>query len=365
MSENTNIKQETIDLQELFTKLMAKKKLFVKVVCIAFVLSTAWILPEPRTYTTTVTLAPEVSSLAGGGALGDLAANFGFDLGSSQSADALYPTLYPDIMGSTTFAISLFDVRVKSLDGDVDTTYYNYLDKHQKISFWKWPIRWVSKQITLLTATPEVAPSAANVDPQGKKYNEFFYSKRQAAIINMIQDRIKCSVDKKTDVITFSIVDQDRVICATMADSICQRLQDYIIEYRTRKAKVDVDYYAKMELKAKKDYEQALARYSGYSDAHFDSYLQSTQSRKEALNNDVQMMLNIYNTASAQYQSALSKLQEKTPSFTIIQPAVVPQKPTGPKRMIFIIGMVLLSMIATALWILRKDITPFYSADLK
>lgn len=361
MSDKNDNMQDTIDLQELFLKLKAKRKLFVKVVCVAFVLSTAWILPEPRTYTTTVTLAPEVSSLAGGGALGDLAENFGFDLGTSQSADALYPTLYPDIIESTTFAISLFDVRVKNLDGDIDTTYYHYLDKKQKYSFWKWPIRWVSKQISSLTASPEVAPSAANGDSQGKKYNEFFYSKRQDAIINMIHNKIKCSVDKKTDVITFTVEDQDRLISATMADSISQRLQDYIIDYRTRKAKVDVEYYANMVKEAKKEYELALSRYSGYSDAHFDSYLQSTQSKREALNNDVQMKLSTYNTVSAQYQTALAKLQERTPSFTIIQPAVVPQKPSGPKRIIFIIAITFLSALFTTVWVLRKELLHYFT----
>lgn len=355
-------KLDTLDLQELFYKLKSRKKLFIKVVCIAFVLSAAWILPVPRTYTTTVVLAPEVSSLSGGGALSDLASNFGFDFGVSESADAIYPTLYPDIMGSTTFAISLFDIRVKNLDGDIETTYYDYLCTKQKSSFWMWPVNYVKRMISKYTAEPEKAP-AAQSGKGGKKYNEFFYSKRQDQIITAIQSCIKCSVDKKTDVITFTVTDQDRLICATLADSIRQRLQDYIIEYRTRKAKVDVEYYAKMEEKAKNDYEQALARYSSYTDAHFDMFLQSTQSKKEALENEVQMKLSVYNTATAQYQSAMSKLQARTPSFTVIQPAVVPQKPAGPKRMIFIVGMMMFSVIGTAFWILRKDITPFYSAD--
>lgn len=355
---------DIIDLRQMYAKLWMKKRLFVKVLCATFVLSAAWILPEPRTYTTTVILAPEMSSLAGGSALGDIASNFGIDIGGSQTADAIYPTLYPDIMGSTTFAISLFDINVKNVDGDINTTYYDYLDKHQKFSFWKWPIKWINKQLSALTTTPEKLPSLDGSDT-GKKYNEFFYSKRQDRVIKLIQGNLKCSVDKKTDVITFSLTDQDKLISASVADSICERLQDYIIDYRTRKARVDVEYYEKMQEKAKTDYEAALARYSGYADTHLDIFLQSANTKKEALNNDVQMKLNVYNTASAQYQSALCKLQERMPSFTVIQPAVVAQKPTGPKRMIFVAGMMILAMIGTSLWVLRRDVAPFYDAEQK
>lgn len=354
MSDKINMEQDTLDLREMFTTLLARKYLFIKVACVTFVLSAAWIIPEPRTYTTSVILAPELSSLSGAGSLGGLAANFGFDLGNAQNADALYPTLYPDVIKSTTFAFSLFDVNVKSLDGKINTTYYDYLDKYQKKSFWKIPIDWVKNKISSLVATGDDGTQIGAVNQDGGR-NEFMFSKRHAVIIAKIQSNIKCSVDRKTNVISFVVTDQDRLISATIADSVRQRLQDYIIEYRTRKTRVDVDYYAKMMEESKKEYEASLARYSSFADSHFESFLQTVQSKREALNNDVQMKLTTYNTVCAQYQQALAKLQERTPSFTIIQPAVVAQKPSGPKRMIFVAGMMILSMFGTVVYVLAKS----------
>ena len=46
--------------------------------------------------------------------------------------------------------------------------------------------------------------------------------------------------------ITITVQDQDKLICATMADTARVKLQDFIIEYRTRKAKTDLDYYTKL-----------------------------------------------------------------------------------------------------------------------
>jgi uncharacterized protein involved in exopolysaccharide biosynthesis len=59
---------------------------------------------------------------------------------------------------------------------------------------------------------------------------------------------------------------------------------------------------------------------------------------------------------STQLQAAKAKVQERTPAFTIIQGAAVPVKPTGPKRMLFVIGMVFLAFIGTAFHVVRKDL---------
>lgn len=359
MENNQNKREEIIDVRQIIIKLWARKMLFIKVLAVAFVLSVAWILPEPRTYTVDMTLAPEMSSMSGGGALGDLASSFGFDLGSMQSADAIYPTLYPDIMKSKPFIVSLFDIKVKNLDGDIDTTYYHYLDKKQKSSFWKYPINLVKRTIAQLTAEPEKAPAGGE---KSSAINPFFMSKRQNEIIKNIQERIKCTVDKKTEVITITVTDQDRLICATMADSVSAHLQDYIIDYRTKKARVDVEYYEKLLHEAKVDYAKALGVYSGFTDSHFDAILESTTSKREALNNDVQAKLLTLNTVTAQLQQAKARLQERTPSFTTIECASVPTKPTGPKRMIFVIGMMMVAFIMTSLWVVRKDLGFYYDS---
>lgn len=67
---------------------------------------------------------------------------------------------------------------------------------------------------------------------------------------------IKCSVDKKDYVISISVDDQDPLICATIADTVRARLQQFITEYRTSKARTDLEYYQKMCKDAKEKYER-------------------------------------------------------------------------------------------------------------
>ena len=68
-------------------------------------------------------IAPEMSDNKGGG-LSSLAAMAGLNLNATSGADAIYPDLYPDIVTSTPFITGLFYVRVKDLDGEIDTTLY-------------------------------------------------------------------------------------------------------------------------------------------------------------------------------------------------------------------------------------------------
>lgn len=62
-----------------------------------------------------------------------------------------------------------------------------------------------------------------------------------------------------------------------------------------------------------------------------------------------------------QYQAANAKVQERTPAFTVIKGAAVPVKPAGPKRMLFVFGMLFLTFMGTAFYSLRKDIKSLFN----
>lgn len=117
-------------------KIWAKRKLYYIVLPIVFVLSCAYILCIPRTYTSSLSLAPEVNNNSNiGGTLGSLASSFGIDLGNMETTDAINPMLYPDLMEDNGFVVGLFDIKVTTEDGSVKCSYYDYLTKHQEYTF--------------------------------------------------------------------------------------------------------------------------------------------------------------------------------------------------------------------------------------
>lgn len=340
-----NKEQKVINLREIVKKIWNRRKLFYKVIPITMVLSAIYIFPVPRYYTCSVMLAPETENPSlGGGALGSLASSFGFDINSMMSQDAISPTLYPDLMESNDFIVSLFDIKVKNLEGDINTNYYDYMMNHQAQSPWGVPFRWL------------VQLFRDDEKGGGKKIDPFHLTRRQKDLVDEIMSNIICDVDKKTDVITITVTDQDPLISATMTDSIRTRLQNFITEYRTNKSRIDVEYYKKLTAQAKADYEKARRLYGSYADANNDIVLESFRAKQADLENDMQLKYNTYSILTTQLQAAIAKVQERTPAFTVLQGASVPVKPEGPRRMIFIAGMTFLVCLITSLWIARKEL---------
>lgn len=334
---------KVIDIIDIIKKLWANKKLFAKTLPIAFVLSYIYIIGFPRYYTTDVKLAPELDGTSMNSTLGSLASSFGFDIDNLQSNDAITPLLYPGLMEDNGFVTSLFNVQVKSKDGSINTTYHDYLEKYQKSTIWSVPFNWIKN---LFKKKQE--GGAGIMDP-------YDLSTSEDAIAGSIRDKIKINFDKKTGVITITIKDQDALICRTIGDSVKTRLQDFITDYRTSKARTDYEYYLKLTMEAKQEYEEAFQRYGQKADANSKVALKSVELKLEDMENELQLKYNTYTTLNTQMQASKAKVQERTPAFTLIKGASVPIKPSEPKRMVFVAFILLLTFAGTSLYILHRQ----------
>lgn len=339
---------DVIDLRVVIKKIWANRKLFYKVLPITFVLSCAYIVCLPRYYSSSLSLAPEVGGSSMGGTLGSLASSFGLDLGAMETTDAISPMLYPDLMDDNGFVVGLFDVKVKSIDGEIDCSYYDYLTKHQEKPFWGYGIDWVKN----------LFKSDEPRNMKGGKQDPYFLTKKQNSVCEIIRKNIGIDIDKKTAVISISVQAQDPLICKTLADSVKNRLQAFITNYRTNKARIDERYYKSLVDEAKANYEKARRLYGSYADSNMEMVLESYRAKQNDLENDMQLKYNTYTTMVTQYQAAKAKVQERTPAFTMVQGAAVPIKPAGPKRMLFVIGMCILACFVTSIYILRNILFP-------
>lgn len=341
---------ESIDIISISKKILAKKKLFFIVWVIVFAISTLWIMPQPRYYNCSVSLAPETTGDNMGG-ITSIASSFGLNLGGSGN-DAIHPMLYPELIESPEFLIKLFPIEIKTIDNSINCDYATYLRKHQKSNWLTAPFLYAIKSITKYFSTKKI------ISPSNEKtINAFNLSEPDYNLMKKIEGNITCAVDQRTEVITISVKDQDRLVCALIADSVRQHLQDFIIQYRTKKAKIDVQHYQKLADKAKKEYDKTVIEYSAFCDANQDVNLQSILSKRDQLENNMQMKYNTYSAMQNQLEAMKVKLQEKTPAFTTLQSATVPQKPAGPKRMLFVVMMLILATMITSCYVLKSEMS--------
>ncbi len=235
-------------------------------------------------------------------------------------------------------------IHVVSQDGEIDTNYHDYLRYHQVLPWWGYVIAWMKS----LLPKPE--------DKGGSKgaYDPYNITRLENSYYEAARSNIELSIDKKTGIITIHITAQDPLICRTLGDSIKDKLQIFITDYRTNKARIDYEYYQDLTDKAKKEYEESRDKYARASDASFHTALQSTLQKVRDAERDMQMKFNTYTTLNNQLQTAKARVQERTPAFTVIKGAQVPVKASSPKRMIFVVAMLFLAFIGTSLYIFFK-----------
>ena len=348
MEQKTKVSE--IDIIGMLQKVLHRWKLLCIYMLVGTVVGVVVALNTPKTFTANVVLAPEIS---GGGmglseSLSDMASSFGIDLGgkTKQSVDAIYPQIYPDLFASTDFIIPLLKVKIVTKDGQ-KKTYLEHLIQDFKMPFWQRPKYWILTSIKKLKEK-NAKPGTTGVGAM----NPFRLTEDEEQIVDNVRSSISCQIDKKTNVISISMTDGDAQVAAIMADTLQMRLQDYITRYRTKKARDDARYYAKLREESRQDYLKAQHQYAVFADANQDATLATVKSEEEALENEMQLKFNVYNQMSAQLQQAQAKVQEQTPAFTIIEKATVPNKPSSTPRSMILMLFVVLSMVADIVWVL-------------
>ena len=340
---------QEIDLVELARKLWSGRRTLVRW-CVAGALAGLVIgLSIPKEYTVTVKLAPEISkgrkSLGG---LGDLAAMAGMNMSEGSATDAVYPTLYPDIVSSVPFTTELFGVRVRDRRGDLETTVYDYVLEHLRGPWWgsvvSFPFKAVGWAVSLFRAS-EPERGEGGVDP-------FRLTRDEAEVVQALNERIGVTVDKKSSVITLSVTMQDPLIAATLTDTVMCNLQNYITQYRTDKARNDLEFTQRLFEEAKGEYYTSQQRYARYMDANQNVVLRSVRTEQERLQNEMNLAYNVYNQTAQQLQMARAKVQESTPVYAVLQPATVPLKPSKPSKIMILMGCIFLAGAAAAAWVL-------------
>ena len=348
MEENNMTEGPQNPIVAMVETLWHRRRVFYWLWPVTFVVSAALILSVPRYYTCEVLLAPEAQSVGSAGSLQSLASSFGFDMRSMSSQDAVYPQLYPALLSSPDFLTMLFDVDVATADGEFEGTYYTYLSKRHRFVFWK---RWKYKIKSWLTPKE---PTPVLKSKSAKQVDVFCLTKQQWNVVELMQQNIECSIDKKTDAITIRVTAQDKLVCAIMADSVCAALQDFITDYRTAKNRTDLQYYEDVMNSSYREYQESCKRYVRYVDSHSGMSLEQYRIEAQNLESEMQLKQSAYTSFQKQYLATQARLQENTPVFTVLQSASVPKKPAGPRRMIFVLAMLVLATGA-AFCVLCKD----------
>ena len=346
LHNNHNDEEIEIDLMDLLRKVIGIRKKVYKAAGIGLVVGVIVAISIPKQYTVEVTLSPEMGNNKEGGLSGLAASFLGSGVTMGDGTDALNASLSADIVSSTPFLLELSAMEIPVTKNEV-MTLNTYLDEETS-PWWSYVIGFPSMVIggvkSLFTEEDEI--TSFNKTSQGA----IELSKKESKKIAALKKMITASVDKKTSMTSVTATFQAPKVAAVVADSVVKKLQEYIIDYRTFKAKEDCIYLEKLFKERQQEYYAAQKKYADYLDSHDNLILQSVRAEQERLQNDMSLAYQVYSQVAGQLQVARAKVQEEKPVFAIVEPAVVPLEPSGTSRKVYVLAFIFLSVCIVIFW---------------
>ena len=307
-------------------------------------------LSTPKTYSVDALVAPEITTRSTMGGLSSLASLAGVNTSTMTMTDAMHPNLYPEIIHSSYFCVELFDmpVTVETKDSLVHTDLYTYITDYYKSPWW-----------SAVMALPKKAADAIKgwfvkeEDQEADGYsgvNVMKLTEQQESVIDVLSQSINASVDKKSYILSLNVKSQDPVVAADLANYVIEKLQGFVLSYRTEKAQENLDYLRSIQRQSKVEYEQAQGRYARYLDRNQGVVGNSGQAVQQQLQNEANLRFQMYNQTSQKLLDARAKVQEEEPVLVVVQPGLPPHTGT-PSIARLVILMFLFGAVLRFAWV--------------
>ena len=225
-----------IDLMDLLRKVIGIRKKIYKAAGIGLVIGVIVAISIPKQYTVEVTLSPEMGNNKGGGLSGLAASFLGSGVSMGDGTDALNASLSADIVSSTPFLLELLRMKIGISSAESNNTLETYLGE-QSSPWWNYVIAMPG---IIISGVKALFTNENNIITIGEiKKTTIELTREETDKISSLRKAITASVNNKTAITSISVTLQDPEIAAIVADSVIHKLQEYIINQRTSKAKED------------------------------------------------------------------------------------------------------------------------------
>ena len=139
--QNSQMDEEefSIDYVAYAKLLWSKRKLIIKIFAVFFVLGLVFALTNPKAYTVSTTIVPQLSNSGSSisGKLGSLASLAGISMGDITSKNGeLSPLVYPQIFNNIELKKELIYTKFNFEDIDQPITLFDYYMIFNRVDYW-------------------------------------------------------------------------------------------------------------------------------------------------------------------------------------------------------------------------------------
>jgi uncharacterized protein involved in exopolysaccharide biosynthesis len=354
-------KEKEIDLIRLAKHIWSKRLFVVKITGIFIVLGLFIAFLSPVEYKTEAFLMPEVQSQQDQAS--GLLQKYGGFLGLSGSSldinqqGMISPSLYPKIVRSLPFQLKLLNQKIHFESFDTIVTVFDYFNEIYSPSIFSYIYKYTLglRGVVKKWFTDENKRSLSFPGSEQEEIIQLSWD--QKVVIEKLRERITVNLDEESGVITVSSEMPDARAAAIVGNRAITLLTDYLKEYRTQKALVDLEFIQGQHDNARQRFQKSQMVLAEFRDQNRNVVTARAQTELERLQNERDLAFNVYNSLAQQLEQAKIALQEQTPVFKILQPVQVPIEKSSPRRTLIMIISIFLGITTGLVWLFLKYIS--------
>ncbi|MDZ7771560.1 MAG: hypothetical protein U5K31_02300 [Balneolaceae bacterium] len=350
--------QDAVNMIDLLRSFRDHKSLVKRILSISLLLGVFFALVSTTEFQTNAELMPEMQESSGSGA-GALLQQYGGALGlgglqgmvSQEDEGQIPPEVYPRIVQSLTFSHKLLNSRITFAEPDTTLQLFDYFDRYYKLS----PMEWILRNTVgvpgriMRSLSDQQLPSHIRERLEEENLEHLTYDQYKA--LQKIQGRVYVTLNPETGILVVSAELPDAAASAQLCKIAIEMLTDYLKDYRTQKARQDLQFQTEQVRLAEERFDSTQQAWTNYLDQNLNPATNSAQARQQRLRAEYDLAYELYTTASQQQAEARRELQEQTPVFKVIQEASVPMEPSKPRRVLTVITFLVVGAVTAYLYI--------------
>lgn len=348
---------DEIDLVDLLRKLWVKRRLILIVTAIFLLIGIFVAMVSPVSYTASCTVVPQSGESKSGG-LGGVAAMMGVNLGTSMMSEGiLSPDIYPEIVKSVPFTLEIMQTPIvtEKSDGKTITLYEYYTEKQYQDRNLLGSIKKYTLGLpgVILGSFRKEEPVQETV-AQGDTMTVYSLNAKEKRAYNAIQGALQVTTNSKDGSVSIGYSFPEARPAAEVSNRIYRTLEKYVASFKSEKLEDNLQFVEESYETARKDFLQAQSRLAAFQDANRGLATATARSTETRLQSEFNIAYSVYSELAKQREQARIAVKENQTILTLVNPAVVPNEKSAPRRSIILIGFLFLGFVAACGWVLGK-----------
>ena len=359
---------DEIDLVDLLRKLWVQRKLILTVTAIFLLIGIFVAMVSPVSYTASCTVVPQSGENKSGG-LGGVAAMMGVNLGTGGiSGGTLSPGIYPEIVKSVPFTLEIMQTPIvtEKSDGKAITLYEYYTEKQYQDrnllgSIKKYTLGLPGVILGSFRKEEPVQETVKQVDTM----TVYSLNAKEKRAYNAIQGALHVTTNSKNGYVSIGYIFPEARPAAEVTNRIYRTLEKYVASFKSEKLEDNLQFVEESYETARKDFLQAQSRLAAFQDANRGLVTATARSTETRLQSEFNIAFSVYSELAKQREQARIAVKENQTILTLVNPAVVPNEKSAPRRSIILIGFLFLGFVAASVWVLVKPFVQTIFQDIK